>query len=99
MNKIYEKYDDLHVVATRVYAKANDAYVYADAGTTVKIEAAVLNDIFVKGMIIVAATVEYKPTSFVLSEGVGTVTYVTADATTATTAVLAVLKSKEYVAG
>lgn len=51
------------------------------------------------GAIIVAGGVQYEPTSFELKNGVGTITYVTADATTATTAVLATLKSSEYVAG
>lgn len=99
MNKIYEKYEDLHVRKTYIYVKANDAYAYADSGKTVKIAATTLNDLFLKGAVIVSGGVEYAPTSFALSvAGVGTITYVTADATTATTAVLAVLYSEEYTA-
>ena len=100
MNHIYEKqYDDQFVRKTLIYAKASDAYAYADDKKTVKINAATLEDLFQMGAIIVAGGVQYEPTSFELKNGVGTITYVTADATTATTAVLATLKSSEYVAG
>ena len=43
-----------------------------------------------------AAGVEYLPVSFSIDETVGTVTYVTTDGSTATTAVLATLVSSEY---
>lgn len=100
MKHIYEKqYDDQFVRKTYIYAKNADAYAYSDAATTVKINAATLEDLFQMGAIIVAGGVQYEPTSFELKTGVGTITYVTADGTTATTAVLATLKSSEYVAG
>ena len=79
--------------------KSADVYAYADNAKTVKIEAAALKNLFLKGAIIVDGTIEYAPIGFGISEGVGTITYVKADATTATTAVLATLKSKEYTAG
>lgn len=100
MKHVYEKqYDDQFVRKTYIYAKSEDAYAYSDAETTVKIDAATLEDLFQMGAIIVAGGVQYEPTSFELKTGVGTITYVTADGTTATTAVLATLKSSEYVAG
>ena len=100
MKHIYEKqYDDQFVRKTFIYAKNADAYAYADSATTVKIDAATLEDLFQMGAIVVAGGVQYEPTSFELKTGVGTITYVKADGTTPTTAVLATLKSSEYVAG
>ena len=96
MLKLYEQSDDLHVRAVYVYAKANDVYAYSDAATTAKIDCTTLRDIFLKGCVIVAAGVEYLPVSFSIDETVGTVTYVTTDGSTATTAVLATLVSSEY---
>jgi len=96
MNKVYERYEDQHVRATYVYVKSDDAYAYADELTTIKIEAATLEDLFRKGIIVVDADTEYKATSLNVAAGVATLTYVKADETTATTAVLAVIKSSEY---
>lgn len=98
MNKIYDRYEDLHVRNTYIYVKSADVYAYADSAKKVKIEAATLKNLFLKGAIIVDGTLEYAPISFDISEGVGTITYVKADTTTATVAVLATLKSKEYTA-
>jgi hypothetical protein len=98
MNKIYQKSEDVHVSGTYVYAKNGDAYAYADSTNTIKIEAVTLKDLFEKGAIITDGTIEYKPVSFKLVAGVGTLTYVKTDGTTPTTAVLATLASKEYTA-
>ena len=98
MSKVYEKYEDLHVRKTYIYAKANDVYAYADASKKVKISADDLRNLFLKGAVIVDGTTEYLPTSYVISSKVGTMTYVKADTTTASTAVLTTLKSKEYTA-
>lgn len=99
MNQIFEQSKDLHVRNTYVYAKNADPYVYADSTNTIKIDAATLNDLFLKGVVVVDGSVEYKAVSFGIAAGVGTLTYVKADAATATTAVLTTLKSSEYVAG
>ena len=93
-----KKYDDQHVLCTYVYAKANDAYAYSDSATKLKITAAELTELFENGLVIVNGTTKYKAVSYSVAGGVGTLTYVTADGTTATTAVLATLKSKEYTA-
>ena len=98
MNRIFQDSEDQHVVATLVYKKTGDAYAYSDAATTVKINAATLKDLFEKGAIVVEGAVEYKPVSFGIASTVGTLTYVKTDGTTATTAVLATLKSSEFVA-
>lgn len=99
MDKIYEHSNDLHVRAVKVYVKTGDAYAYADSAKTVKVSAPILKDAFEKGVVIVAGATEYLPVSFAVAEGVGTLTYVKTDGTTATTAVLATLVSSEYTAG
>lgn len=99
MKKIFEDAKDVHVRATMVYVKTGDAYAYADTGKTVKIDCVTLKDMYYKGMIVVDGAIEYKPVSFKTASGVGTITYVKTDGTTATTAVLATLASSEYVAG
>ena len=96
MDKIFERADDVHVAARVVYASSAHQYAYADANFTTKINAATLADMFMKGMIIVDGTEQYKPVSIIVTSGVATVTYVKADETTATTAVLATLVSEEF---
>ena len=99
MDHIFENANDQHIRGTYVYAKANDAYAYANAGKTVKINAATLEELFLRGIIVISGTSQYVPTSLKVASGVATITYVTADGTTATTAVLATLASEEYTAG
>ena len=96
MDKIFEHADDLHVVARVAYASSAHQYAYANADFSTKIKAATLVDMFAKGMIIVDGAEKYKPVSVAVTSGVAKVTYVKADATTATTAVLATLVSEEF---
>ena len=96
MDHIFDHANDQHIRGTYVYAKASDAYAYANAGKTVKINASTLHDLFLRGAIVVDVDVEYMPVSFGLDDGVGTLTYVKTNATTATTAVLATVSSSEY---
>lgn len=96
MDKIYEQAKDLHVRAVYVYAKANDAYAYSDSSKTKKIDSATLENLFLMGAVIIDGDIKYKPVSYGVASTVGTITYVKTDTTTATTAVLATLKSKEY---
>lgn len=100
MAKIYQDAKDKNVALNVVYAKAADTYAYADEGTTVKLDAETLKDYFYKGCVIVLSGVEYKPISaaYNTDDEYETLTYVKADTTTATTAVLALLHSKEYTA-
>lgn len=96
MDNIYEQGKDLHVRGTYIYAKTGDSYAYLNSGKTEKIDAATLKDLFLKGAVIVDGDVQYKPVSFGIASTVGSVTYVKANTTTATTADLATLKSEEY---
>ena len=94
MNKIYENANDKCVAAVLVYTKSADPFAYSDPKCTTKISAEDLRDYFVKGMLIVDASgVEYKPVSCKVASQVATVTYVTADSSTPTTAKLATVKS------
>ena len=97
-NKVYEKSTDLHVRGTYIYVKTGEVYAYADSAKSVKIDATTLQDLFLKGAIIVDGTVSYKPVSFGITSTVGIMTYVKTNSTTATVADLAVIKSSEYVA-
>ena len=92
MKKTYLNSDDINVAARKVYAKA-DGYAYIESNFKTKVTAEELEDAFVKGLIIVADGAQYKPISCKVANKVATVTYVTADASTATTAKLATVKS------
>jgi hypothetical protein len=99
MDRIYEKAGDVHVRGTYVYVKPADAYAYADTAYTTKIKAADLQDLFLKGLVISSADGLFKPTAFVVAEGVAKLSYAKSDGTTPSTAVLNFLYSEEYVAG
>lgn len=93
MEKMYINSEDTNVAVRKVYVKT-DGYAYADKGCKNKILTEDLHDAFIKGMIIVDTTGnEYKPTSCAVASDVATLTYVTADSSTATTAKLATAKS------
>lgn len=95
MDKIFMNSTDTNVAARKVYTKAADTFAYSDADCTKKISAADLQDTFIKGMIIVDATgIQYLPVSCEIKKNVATVTYVTTDSATSTTAKLATVKSE-----
>lgn len=95
MDKIFMNSTDTNVAARKVYTKAADTYAYADADCTKKINATDLQDAFIKGMVIVDTTgIQYLPVSCEVKKNVATVTYVTTDPTTSTTAKLATVKSE-----
>ena len=93
MEKIYINANDRNVAARRVYVKA-DGIGYIEEDFKTKITADELRDAFIKGLVIVdTAGVEYLPVSCKVASNVATVTYVTTDSKTATTAKLATVKS------
>lgn len=94
MTRIYENAGDQHVRGTYIYKKSSDTKAYADAAFTNQFSTSELTDVFLKGAVVDAAGALYRPTGIKISGGIATVTYVTADTTTATTAVLATLTSK-----
>ena len=93
MERLYHHSDSMYVVATKVYVKT-DGYAYADQDCKTKIATEDLLNLFHEGMLIVdTAGVEYKPASCKVASNIATVTYVTADTSTPTTAKLATAKS------
>lgn len=92
MDRIFHHDDTIYEAATKVYAKA-DGYAYFEADYKTKVPADVLEDLFVRGLIIVDAGIMYKPVSLKIASKVATVTYVKTNGSTATTADLATVKS------
>ena len=91
MEKIYEQSKDLHVVATYVYG--DDGKAYKDADFTEQYTTSELKEVFVKGAIISVDGGLNKAIGFSVSENIGTINYIEANATTATSADIAGLAS------
>lgn len=94
MTKIYDDAKDVHVRATYVYKKSSETKAYADPEFTKQFTTSELKEIYLKGCVIDVAGVLYKPVALKIAANVATITYVTHDGSTATTAVLATLTSK-----
>lgn len=94
MAKIYEDAKDLHVRAVYVYKKASETKAYKDEGCTEQFTASELKDAYLKGAVINVSGALYKPVALTIAANAATVTYVTADSQTATTAKLATLTSQ-----
>lgn len=92
MDRIFHHGDTMYEAATKVYAKS-DGYAYYESDCKTKVPADVLEDLFVRGLIIVDTGVMYKPVSFKVASKVATVTYVKTNSSTTTTADLATVKS------
>lgn len=86
--------DDRNVAARKIYAKA-DGVAYIDKTLKVKATPAELEDAYIKGMLVVdTAGVMYRPISCKNASETVTVTYVTTDTTSATTAKLTTVKAE-----
>ena len=95
-NKIYEDESDLHIRGVKIYAKSTaDGYAYSDSACTKKMKAEELVNLFNTNVVnIVDGDVTYKAVSLSVASEVATLTYVKADTSTATTAVLTTLRSE-----
>lgn len=93
MDRIFDDAKDKYVRATYVYGKASDTAAYVDSECTEKYKTSALKEVFLKGAVIVIGSDLFAPLNFILKSGVGSITYVKADTTTATTAVLGTLSS------
>ena len=94
MDRIFHHDDTMYEAATKVYAKT-DGFAYFHSDFKTNVPTPVIEDMFVRGMLVVDSTgVMYKPISCKTASGVATVTYVTTDSSTATTAKLATVKSE-----
>lgn len=86
--------DDRNVAARKIYAKA-DGVAYTDSALKVKATPDELEDAYIKGMLVVdTAGIMYHPTGCKKISGTVTVTYVTTDTASATTAKLATVKAE-----
>ena len=92
MERVFHHDDTMYEAATKVYAKS-DGYAYLEEDFKTKVPADILEDLFIRGLIIVDTGVMYKPVSFKVASKVATVTYVKTNSSTATTADLATVKS------
>lgn len=92
MERVFHHDDTMYEAATKVYAKS-DGYAYFEEDFKTKVPADVLEDLFIRGLIIVDTGAMYKAVSFKVASKVATVTYVKTNGTTATTADLATVKS------
>lgn len=93
MDKILFNHMDVNVAGTYVYVDSGAAYEDSDCEKAFNTED--LKNVFLKGAVIIDSDGMYKPVNFALNDGVGVLTYVKADTTTATTAVLATVTAVE----
>lgn len=93
MKKIFEDAKDQHVAGTFVYVKSGKAY--SDSECKKGIDAETLKDLFYKGVLIVDNKKEYKALFMAEESGTVSLTYLTADSSTPTTAKLVTLQSVE----
>lgn len=93
MTKIYEHANEQHVRAIVIYAVGSDGKAYKDSAGTEQFKNSELKNAFEKGCIIDISGALYAALNYYEKSKAGTVTYVKADTSTATTAVLGTLVS------
>lgn len=94
MQKIYKDAMDPYIAVRMIFTKAADTFAYEDAECTVKISSDDLYDAYLKGVLIVDASGnKCMPVACKRTEVATTLTYVTADSSTPTTAKLVTVKS------
>lgn len=89
--KIYEHANEQHIRAIVIYAVGSDGKAYKDSKGTEQFKNSELKNAFIKGCVIDISGVLYTALNYYEKNKVGTITYVKADTTTATTAVLGTL--------
>lgn len=89
--KIYEHANEQHIRAIVIYAFGSDGKAYKDSKGTEQFKNSELKNAFIKGCVIDISGVLYTALNYYEKSKVGTITYVKADTTTATTAVLGTL--------
>lgn len=88
MDKIFEQSKDLHVVSTMIYVGSGKAY--KDSACTKQYKTSELKEAFIKGAMIQVDTGKFAfPVGYSEASKIGTVTYITPNATTATSADIA----------
>lgn len=79
MDKIFRDSTDRDVAATYVYGKSSDSFAYADSNCTVKIKTTKLQEVFLKGAVVVIDGNCYKPVSYSIKSNIGCLTYIKSD--------------------
>lgn len=93
MEQIFETASDLHVRSVKMYVSSGDLYKESDAENKLTADE-VTNAFYMGNALIVDGNVEYRPVALAIVSKKAVLTYVKADASTATTAVLATASSK-----
>lgn len=92
MTKIYEDANEQHVRAILIYKKTSETKAYVDAAFTTQYTTSDLKNAFIKGAVIVLEDGSLiKPVKYAESSSVGSVSYITPNGTTATSADIAAL--------
>lgn len=92
MTKIYEDANEQHVRAILIYKKTSETKAYVDAAFTTQYITSDLKNAFIKGAVIVLEDGSLvKPIKYTESSSVGSVSYITPNGTTATSADIAAL--------
>lgn len=93
MEKTYIRAEDIDVATRYIYNSAEDSKAYADAACTVQLTTSELKNYFIKGAVIVLAEDAgiVAPFGYAEDDGVGSISYITPNSTTATSADIASL--------
>lgn len=92
MTKIYEDANEQHVRAILIYKKTSETKAYVDAAFTTQYTTSDLKNAFIKGAVIVLEDGSLvKPVKYAESSSVGSVSYITPNGTTVTSADIAAL--------
>lgn len=94
MDRIYQDAKDKYVSAVCVYGNGTDTFAYMDSTYKTKFKTSDLKEAFIKGSIVIIKDAYYTPVNYGVKESAGFVTYVKADSSTATTAVLGTLSAE-----
>ena len=71
--RYYKHANDKNVATYLVYADADEGHVFYESAKQNKVPAAVLKDMFIKGMTVVFSDSYYKPIEYSELSGVGTI--------------------------
>ena len=93
MDKVLQRAEDKFVATRYIYKSSEDAKAYADADCTIQLTTSELKNAYIKGALIVLPSDGglVAPFQYSESDSVGSVSYITPNGTTATSADIASL--------
>lgn len=89
--KIFNDAKDVNVAAVVIYGNGTDSKAYKDADFKTQFKTSELREAFIKRGVAFIGGVYYAPVNYGVKSDAGYITYVKADTSTATTAVLGTL--------